>query len=158
MEAPVAPITTQEAADLLGVSARRVRALIQSGRLPATKYGRDYLINNYDLAAVQYRSPGRPRKEQTPATAPAPKLPTSAAILLQSLSTNRETVATVYRRLNWTRQQLQQTISTHHDALTDAGLRLHVATHADASGRRERYIEIAGKRYSALSHEQHHNT
>lgn len=54
------PITTQVAADELGVSRRRVQAMIRAGRLPATKYGRDWLISSADLDAVRDRKPGRP--------------------------------------------------------------------------------------------------
>jgi excisionase family DNA binding protein len=36
----------------LGVSARQVRNLITAGVLPATKLGRDYVIQQTDLAAV----------------------------------------------------------------------------------------------------------
>jgi excisionase family DNA binding protein len=53
-------LTTKEAADSLGVSERRVRALITDKRLPAEKKGRDYLINEKDLKLVRDRKPGRP--------------------------------------------------------------------------------------------------
>jgi excisionase family DNA binding protein len=55
-------ITTKEAADRLGVSVRRVQALITSGTLPAQKFGRDYLIDESDLQLVENRKPGRPPK------------------------------------------------------------------------------------------------
>ncbi len=54
-------LTTIEAADSLGITPRRVRALIQSGQLPAEKKGRDYLVNEKDLALVKNRKPGRPK-------------------------------------------------------------------------------------------------
>jgi excisionase family DNA binding protein len=59
-------LTTAQAAERLGVSPRRVVALITAGRLPAAKFGRDWVIREADLAAVQ-RLPqgwpkGRPRK------------------------------------------------------------------------------------------------
>ncbi len=57
-------LTTKEVAERLGVSVRRVHALIHAGRLPAEKYGRDYLINENDLNLVAERKPGRPRKEK----------------------------------------------------------------------------------------------
>jgi len=44
---------TIEAAERLGVSARRVRAMIISGRLPAEKKGRDYFIDSKDLKLVK---------------------------------------------------------------------------------------------------------
>lgn len=55
-------ITTEEAAKLLGVTARRVAALITAGRLPARTIGnsRLYLIARADLALVKDRKPGRP--------------------------------------------------------------------------------------------------
>lgn len=56
-------LTVDQAATELGVSARRVRALITDERLPAEKVGRDWLIKPGDLAKVKERKPGRPRKE-----------------------------------------------------------------------------------------------
>jgi excisionase family DNA binding protein len=56
-------LTTREVADRLGVSQARVRALIQSGRLPSQQFGRDHLINESDLKLVEDRKPGRPPKK-----------------------------------------------------------------------------------------------
>ncbi len=56
-------LTTTEAADLLGVIPRRVRALIESGKLPAERMGRDWAIKPKDLARLD-RTPGRPRRKQ----------------------------------------------------------------------------------------------
>lgn len=56
-------LTTAEAADLLGVIPRRVRALIESGKLPAERIGRDWAIKPKDLDRLD-RTPGRPRKER----------------------------------------------------------------------------------------------
>jgi excisionase family DNA binding protein len=56
-------ITTKEVAEKLGVSLRRVQAMITSGRLPATKVGRDYLIRERDLKLVENRKVGRPKKD-----------------------------------------------------------------------------------------------
>lgn len=53
-------ITTTEAANRLGISPRRVQALIKAGRLPATKLGRDWMIRAQDLKLVEDRKPGRP--------------------------------------------------------------------------------------------------
>ena len=53
-------ITTNEAARDLGISRRRVQALITAGRLPSTKVGRDHLISWRDLDQVRDRRPGRP--------------------------------------------------------------------------------------------------
>lgn len=55
-------LNTTEAAEKLGVSVRRVRALIEEGKLKAKKLGRDYIIAQSDLAvAVVYGKRGRPR-------------------------------------------------------------------------------------------------
>lgn len=56
------PLTTADAAAKLGVSVRRVRAMIRDGRLPAKKIGRDWLVRQTDLAQVRDRRPGRPPK------------------------------------------------------------------------------------------------
>jgi excisionase family DNA binding protein len=56
-------LTVEQAADELGVTTRRVRALIAAERLPARKIGRDWLVQRSDLEPVRQRKPGRPRKE-----------------------------------------------------------------------------------------------
>ncbi len=56
-------LTTSEVAGRLGVSLRRVRALIEAGRLPSVQYGRDHLIKEADLKLVADRKPGRPPKQ-----------------------------------------------------------------------------------------------
>jgi excisionase family DNA binding protein len=58
-------LTTKEVAARLGVTIQRVQALIQDGRLPASKLGRDYVIKEQDLKLVADRKPGRPRKQTT---------------------------------------------------------------------------------------------
>lgn len=55
-------LTTPEVAERLGVSIRRVQALIHDGRLPSQQFGRDHLIRESDLALVADRKPGRPAK------------------------------------------------------------------------------------------------
>ena len=55
-------LTTKEAADVLGVSLRQVQTLIQQGKLQAQKMGRDYVIRESDLKAVEHRPKGRPPK------------------------------------------------------------------------------------------------
>lgn len=55
-------ITTREAAEVLGVSLRRVRALIEGGRLPSQQIGREHLIKKSDLELVRERKTGRPPK------------------------------------------------------------------------------------------------
>jgi excisionase family DNA binding protein len=59
------PINTTQAAQMLGVSTRRVIALIHSGRLRATKFGRDWMIRTADLEKIwegRDRTSGRPPK------------------------------------------------------------------------------------------------
>lgn len=60
-------LTASQAAARLGVTPRRVLALIKSGRLPASKFGRDWQIQESDLKQVKSRNPGRPRKLLKPA-------------------------------------------------------------------------------------------
>jgi excisionase family DNA binding protein len=57
-------ITTDIAAKILGVSQRRVTALITAGRLPAIKLARDWIIDEKDLELVADRKPGRPKKKE----------------------------------------------------------------------------------------------
>jgi hypothetical protein len=64
---------------------------------------------------------------------------------------NREPVATVYRRLGWTRRRFEAFISAHYDDLVGAGMRLHVATKDVASGRQEQDITVDSRRYSWIS-------
>lgn len=54
-------LTTQQAADELSISRRRIQAMIVAGRLTATKRGRDWIIRAADLERVRVRQPGRPR-------------------------------------------------------------------------------------------------
>ena len=53
-------LTTKEAAEKLGVSIRRVQAMVTQGRLPAEKFGRDYKIKESALSIVEKRKTGRP--------------------------------------------------------------------------------------------------
>lgn len=53
-------LTTREVAERLNISLRRVRALIEAGKLPSQQFGRDHLINESDLELVKDRKPGRP--------------------------------------------------------------------------------------------------
>ena len=73
------------------------------------------------------------------------------ALLVATLSSRREGVAVIYRRLGWTRQVFERLVQAHRGELGRAGVRLHVATKDAASGRREQYITVDGMRYSALS-------
>lgn len=56
-------LTTPEVAERLGVTVRRVLALIHAGRLPSQQFGRDHLVKESDLKLVEDRRPGRPSKE-----------------------------------------------------------------------------------------------
>lgn len=53
-------LTTAQVAASLGVSPRRVRALVSSGRLPAHLVGGVLLVNPKDVARVADRPNGRP--------------------------------------------------------------------------------------------------
>lgn len=56
-------ISTKEAAEKLGISLRRVQALVTSGRLPAQKIGNSYVMREDDLALVKERKAGRPKRK-----------------------------------------------------------------------------------------------
>ena len=57
-------LTTQQAADKLGVTQGRIRQLILSGDLPSEKVGRDRMIREEDLKLIEKRpGRGRPKKE-----------------------------------------------------------------------------------------------
>ena len=56
-------LTTPEVAERLGVSVRRVQALIKAGRLPSQQFGRDHVIKESDVRLVEDRKPGRPPKK-----------------------------------------------------------------------------------------------
>jgi excisionase family DNA binding protein len=55
-------LTVLEAAEKLGVHRSRIHVLIKQKRLPATQYGRAYLIEESDLKLVEERKTGRPPK------------------------------------------------------------------------------------------------
>ena len=57
-------ITVKEAAEILGVSRRRVQVLIQQGRLPAEKFGYMWMIRESDLQKVKDRKTGRPPQKE----------------------------------------------------------------------------------------------
>jgi excisionase family DNA binding protein len=59
-------ITTAQAAVILNISRSRILKLIAAGRLPAQKFGRDWLIAFADLDLVKVRCPGRPRDQRKP--------------------------------------------------------------------------------------------
>lgn len=56
-------LTTYQAAKILGVNDSRIRQLILNGLLPATKLGRDWIVQEKDLGKVaNRRKVGRPRR------------------------------------------------------------------------------------------------
>lgn len=58
--------TTQQAAELLGISQRRVQAAVKSGVLQARKVGRDWQITGKAIEAYRVEhlgKPGRPGRE-----------------------------------------------------------------------------------------------
>lgn len=59
MPDPTARLTTHAAALRLGVSVRRVQALIHAGRLPAEKIGRDWLLDPAAVDRHEREPPGR---------------------------------------------------------------------------------------------------
>jgi excisionase family DNA binding protein len=60
-------LSTAQAAEALGVSVRRVRQLIDEGKLSARQVGRDYVIEAAALEGVQvYGKPGRPPNAAQP--------------------------------------------------------------------------------------------
>ena len=63
-------LSTQQAAEKLGVSERRVRSLITEGKLVAHRLGRDYAIEENVLSNVLvYGTRGRPKKPDEGETA-----------------------------------------------------------------------------------------
>ena len=58
-------VSVKEAADILGISSKRVYAYIESKRLEAFKPGRDYFIPKEAVKQFALRAAGRPR-EKTP--------------------------------------------------------------------------------------------
>lgn len=60
-------MTTPEVAEIVGLSEGRIRQLIIAKRLPAKKYGKINLVKRKDLALIEKRTHGRPRKNQAAA-------------------------------------------------------------------------------------------
>ena len=64
-------LTVTEAATRLGVSVRRVQAMVKAGSIPATRFGKAIAINEADLSLVTtYGKPGRPPKAKPDAEEP----------------------------------------------------------------------------------------
>jgi excisionase family DNA binding protein len=56
-------ISSKDAADILGVSDRRIRAMIKEGKIKAVNVGGGYVIEEKELATVKtYGKAGRPMK------------------------------------------------------------------------------------------------
>jgi excisionase family DNA binding protein len=57
-------LTTTQAAALVGVKVRAIQAAISSGRLPAVKMGRDWMMSRADVEAfaASERKPGPKKK------------------------------------------------------------------------------------------------
>lgn len=70
MNEPSEVLTTSEVADILGVTRRRIVALIASGRMPARAIGNGerpvYVISRADVDAFEVLPRGRPKKEAAP--------------------------------------------------------------------------------------------
>ena len=80
--------------------------------------------------------------------------PSAVEVLMAALGPEREAVASVYRRLGWSRQEFEGVVQTYRSRLAQAGVRLYVAPKVAASGRREQYITVDGIRYSAMSRDE----
>lgn len=88
-------LNTSEAAETLGVSVRRVRQLIDEGKLTAQKVGRDYAIQREALTSVEiYGKAGRPPKASADSiessTATTRKLNTGKMRASNGISTGRK--------------------------------------------------------------------
>jgi excisionase family DNA binding protein len=55
-------LSTTEAAERLGLTVRAIQKMIEGGRLPARKVGRDYVIDPSALENVPKQAAGRPPK------------------------------------------------------------------------------------------------
>jgi len=75
-------------------------------------------------------------------------------VLVAALGPEREAVASIYRRLGWSRQEFERVVHVNRGLLGQWGVRLYVAPKVAASGRREQYITVEGMRYSAMSRDE----
>jgi excisionase family DNA binding protein len=76
MSAPL--ITTADAAARLGLTVRAVQKMIEAGRLPAQKVGRDYLIAPAALESIPKQAAGRPPGKASTANKAATAKPMSS--------------------------------------------------------------------------------
>jgi excisionase family DNA binding protein len=57
-------LTAKEAAEKLGISLRQMQTLLKNNRLPARKFGNNWMIDEADLEFVRERPiTGRPKKK-----------------------------------------------------------------------------------------------
>ena len=63
-------LNTAEVAERLGLTVRAIQKMIEAGRLPAHKVGRDYVIVAEALENIPKQAPGRPPKTRTGKTTP----------------------------------------------------------------------------------------
>jgi hypothetical protein len=75
-------------------------------------------------------------------------------VLVAALGPERQAVASIYRRLGWSRQEFERVVQANRPQLGQWGVRLYVAPKVAASGRREQYITVDGMRYSAISRDE----
>jgi len=105
-----------------------------------------------DAIVLSQMQPGEPYSDVLERVIWASTLPQNPALperppielLLELLSPDRQRVATLYRRLGWSRQVFERLIRQERLHLAQLGVQLHVATKDAASGRREQYITVDG--------------
>ncbi|HEX8195560.1 MAG TPA: helix-turn-helix domain-containing protein [Pyrinomonadaceae bacterium] len=62
----MALLNTKKAAELKGVTERRIRRLIEDGKLKAEKVGRDWIIEETELEKIEtYGKAGRPKRNKS---------------------------------------------------------------------------------------------
>src|ERR1700720_4359187 len=59
-------VSVKEAAEMLGISTKRVYRYIEAERLPAYKPGRDYLLPKEAVKQFKLKNAGRPREKTPP--------------------------------------------------------------------------------------------
>jgi hypothetical protein len=67
------------------------------------------------------------------------------------LTPERQSVPAIYEQLRWEHKDLEDVLREHWDDLPRGGIRLHGTTKDIASGPRWKYVEVDGRRYSAIS-------
>jgi excisionase family DNA binding protein len=60
-------LSTAEVAERLGLTVRAIQKMIEGGRLPARKVGRDYVIDPSALENIPKQAAGRPPKPKAAA-------------------------------------------------------------------------------------------